>query len=74
MSANKDKESTYGLAVSLTVLQVHIELAQGASSRGTGCEMWQAQDQESVARVEPEWVTVPHLDLWLVRVLVQDPE
>ena len=54
VSADKNKESTDGLAVSLTVLQVHIESAQGASSRGIGCEMQQVQDQESMARVEPE--------------------
>ena len=53
-SANKDKESIDGLAVSLTVLQVHRDSAQEASSGGTSCETWQAQDQESVARVEPE--------------------
>ena len=53
-SANKDKESTDGLAVSLIVPQVHRDSAQGASSGGTGCETWQAHDQESVARVEPE--------------------
>ena len=58
-SANKDKESIDGLALSLIVPQVHRESAQGANSGGTGCETWQAQDQESVVRVEPEVGTGP---------------
>ena len=53
-SANKDKESTDGLAVCLTVPQVYRDSTQGASSGGTGCETRQAQDQESMVRVELE--------------------